>query len=929
MVYRPNSGWARRDVLAIAASAATPTSLIPSVAAASSEAVADTAYVGTKAYGSGYFGEWVTDEWGGVAYRYDCDQLHDPKALTPTDPLFRDGRDHWHQLGNDRIVATASNFGHLQVRQDEGGPKFLNDYLPTEAAFGGGLGYASDGETIVGTCYGGAHDRFQRTFGLGYVRKIVDGGGISVDQTIFAPFGDDPVLRSRTTLTNRRAEAVDLLWTDYWGCRPYQFFTPDDGNYTQTETHFARRIFGKQFRHDFERVPGGLIERKTYIGNVGFVPEGDGGSRRRDTTPPATFFVNLESDPVATAVHARPFFVRDGASPPGAHRALDGLLGEPEGDCLLVQRRIRLQPSESRTLDGLYGYETADLSCKALVAKYRVSPATQLQATVRAWSGDGLKFNTPSAAWVSREMVWSNYYLRSGATYDSFFEEHIISQGHTYQYINGGQAAARDPLYHAAPLIFSRPELVKSVLRYTLKELRPDGGCPYSVVSHGILRGAIDGAPPTDPSLWILWLASDYVLGTRDKAFLDETISIYPVRGPKAKTKSVRAQLDLAYRFLRDQVGVGEHGLMRLGGGDWNDNLVLERCPEAARAECQAVGESVLNAAMASYIFRRYAELRRFDGASPDEADAIAADGEAQRQAVAKQWTGRWFRRAWFGPTAGWIGDGDNLWLEPQPWGLIGGSTTIGQARTLCDSFNRELRAHSPIGATLINRSNTEVNSDNRGIAEDGGVWPSMNALMVWALAKTDPAAAWDEFCKNSLARHAEAYPNVWYGIWSGPDTYNSIMSPYPGQTMLSDLIRKPGAIMDHVYSRDFGMTDFPIMNMHPHATQLFAVTKLVGTEFTADGVVLEPSLPLRDYVFSSPLLGLSRAGDRWSGWYAPSVTGRYRITLKLPQLSRVSLDLGSKLYVNGKSATFEANNKEISFFGFSERKRPLQWNIT
>ena len=47
-----------------------------------------------------------------------------------------------------------------------------------------------------------------------------------------------------------------------------------------------------------------------------------------------------------------------------------------------------------------------------------------------------------------------------------------------------------------------------------------------------------------------------------------------------------------------------------------------------------------------------------------------------------------------------------------------------------------------------------------------------------------DGAQAWDEWKKNCLALHAEAYPDVWYGIWSGPDTYNSVLSRYPGQTM-------------------------------------------------------------------------------------------------------------------------------------------------
>ena len=56
---------------------------------------------------------------------------------------------------------------------------------------------------------------------------------------------------------------------------------------------------------------------------------------------------------------------------------------------------------------------------------------------------------------------------------------------------------------------------------------------------------------------------------------------------------------------------------------------------------------------------------------------------------------------------------------------------------------------------------------------------------------------AWDEWKKNTLARHAEVYPDIWYNIWSGPDTLNSTLSSkHPGETVNSGFLR---------------YTDFPI----------------------------------------------------------------------------------------------------------------------
>ncbi|HTB10519.1 MAG TPA: hypothetical protein VK752_03060, partial [Bryobacteraceae bacterium] len=98
-----------------------------------------------KAYGSGYFGEWVQDEFALPAFHYTCDQLKDPKAVTEVNPGVLAPTEHIHQVGNDRIVAIASNYGHVRVRQDEGAPKFLNDYAPERGLFGGGFGYLTDG----------------------------------------------------------------------------------------------------------------------------------------------------------------------------------------------------------------------------------------------------------------------------------------------------------------------------------------------------------------------------------------------------------------------------------------------------------------------------------------------------------------------------------------------------------------------------------------------------------------------------------------------------------------------------------------------------------------------------------------------------------------------------------------------------------------
>lgn len=73
---------------------------------------------------------------------------------------------------------------------------------------------------------------------------------------------------------------------------------------------------------------------------------------------------------------------------------------------------------------------------------------------------------------------------------------------------------------------------------------------------------------------------------------------------------------------------------MRIRGGDWNDNLLLSHCPGDRRGECQDIGESVMSAAMAAYIFDRYAAMQAYAGGNEQVIAEIRAFAQSQRDAV-------------------------------------------------------------------------------------------------------------------------------------------------------------------------------------------------------------------------------------------------------------------------------------------------------
>jgi len=896
------------------------------------------------AYGSGSFGTWIEDEFGLPAFRYTANQTNDPHAETPVRPGILGAREHIHQVGNDRITALASNYGHVRVRQDEGCPKILNDVDPERSQFGGGLGYLTDGKETLSTYFDGGQAGlagggagFERVFGVGYFRKRVTGRSYDVDQVIWAPFGDDPVLVSQATVTNKTDAAATVRWVEYWGCQPYQlsfrsFIETMGGgeSIVQVRREMGRRfesivalVDGMRGLKDTKRFEGRTAEdeaawerakamlRRTQYGFISPVEESRPGTDFESLEMPQTFLVSLDELATAMDTDTGAFFGAGGAARPSG---LNGPAGaNPDHferqSGFLLERKLELRPGEKRTLSFMYGYLPEGFELEALVTKYSDAAAGGLRKSTEEWKRRGMRFDVPAEPWVKRESTWNHYYLRSSQTYDDYFGEHILNQNGFYQYTMGFQGAARDPLQHCLPFLFSDAEIVRSILRYTLKEVRDDGSVPYGIVGHGVVAPLISDKA-SDLPLWLLWTASEYVLATRDVGFLEERI---PARfsATAGRTETVRGLLERCYRHQMDHVGMGEHGIVRMLADDWNDGL-LATWAQSAMGEAIEKGESVLNAAMGAWVFDYYARMLRYAGDGSGLSKEATMNAQFYRVAAGAQWNGKWLKRAWLGPKLGWLGD-ETLWIEPQPWAILGGVTSEEQSRKLVTQIDKLLR-QGPLGAAQMSdgpdmRSGGETSI---GTLERGAIWPSLNQTLVWALAGMDKEMAWEEWKRNTLARHADAFPNLWYGVWSGNDSYNSTLN------------RNPGGAADEQY---FAGTDFPVLNVHAHACFLYSATKLLGIEFTEAGVKLRPALPVGAYRFDSPLLGLAKtAAGRYEGWYAPSRAGSWTVEIALPEGEAKGF---THAEMNGvRSAVKRLEDGTIVLKGSSSVGKALRWAL-
>jgi hypothetical protein len=875
-----------------------------------------------KDFGSGYFGEWVDDEFGLPAYLYTCDQINDPKAKTVMNKEWRSDTEHLHQVGNDRIVGVASNYGYVQVRQDEGGPKYLNEYDPTRGHFAGGIGYLSDGVENLCTYYSGKNKSFERIFGIGYYRKKVKNNNYEIDQIIFAPFGDDPVILSQTKITNNKEVPCSLRWIEYWGCNMYQFssraYISLIGGKKQRHPRILRQEFSREFLNEFSIIDKnlGIMNKKTFKKKNGEYDPNNLKPSFDDYYPPDTFLVSLDGNADVISNNSVKFFGDNSVSNPTELKS--GLNSELEisakDGSFLIQRNLHLKPGESITMYFLYGYLPNGFELTDLILKYQKNLAEQFSNSCQKWIKNRIELDIKDEPWVNREIIWHNYYLRAAMTYDEFFKEHILSQGHVYQYIIGFQGAARDPLQHALPFIFSEPNIVKNVIRYTLKQTRKSGEIPYGITG----SGQILPVPyrPSDQQLWLLWLTSEYILGTRDINFLKEEIPRYPIYTKFAETIKIKDHLHRCYNYFVKKIGFGKHDLVRLSNGDWNDVVVVGHISEEKHNEIKKVAESVLNSAMAIYTFQIYSEMLKYIG-EIDTAKEVLSLSNKLREAVRLQWSGKWLRRAWLTEDLGWIGE-DQMWLEPQPWALIGDAIDQEKKEILVNSINDLVRKPSKLGAMLISKGLDAIRRLGEGT--NAGIWPSINGTLVWGLSLVDGKLGWDEWKKNTLAYHAENYPEIWYGIWSGPDTYNSELSDFPGQTIFKAFEQndEEDENLGHI---GLDWTDFPVFNLHPHAWPIFNTKHLIGINFLRDGIDIKPILPKEEYRYSSSLIGFEKNKKGYSGWYHPLSEGSWKISilLNLDELQNIKT-----IKVNSSEVNYEKKDGRVTFEGTNH----FNWNI-
>ena len=716
------------------------------------------------------FGAW-SEQNGLPVFCYRADQRA-TVAMAWERPGWGRTKRHWACVGNRRIQLVADNEGQCGLWDTHDGLRWLT------AADDRGTGSTvlANGGIRLGTAPPDWPDGRspERRFGPTWFEVECTLGGLSVTRLTYCPEGERPWVLVRVTVRNASTAAFTGMLTEQWALRP---------RFAQLGTTAADRARVAASRLSYEIVtgPGAIRASESVAG------------------------------PPSSDLFGQPRHLLLAALGPDLANALPSAdsagSGESPHPVLTLRMPARLGAGAAAEFWFRFGLDDGEPVD---------DPAALLADSLRGLKARLPRAATPREPLASREITWHAALLTGGACVDGVLGGHTLDQASAYSFEMGFNGAARDPLQHALPLVYCEPDLALSVLRNTCSWSDANGRVPW----------ALDGAKqpctylfdPSDQPLWALWLAAEYAAATGDLVSFGAPVTLHPATG--GNVVSLHEALRRQFRYFVDQVGRGKHGHVRIMNADWNDLAISES--GADRAAMIADGESVLNSAMAAWVLPVWAALaaRLGDHDSADEARQL---GAALRLAVAGEWNGRWFRRA-YGPGVPPIGD-DRMWLEVQPWAILCGAADPNQARSLLDVVDTGPRAGSPLGARVKWPVPAASREHASGEGTHGGIWYSINMTLVWAAAQVDAELAWDEWRRMTLASHEHAYPEIWEGTISGPDSYNGPEATRPGGTWAH-----PGGRV--------AMQAFPVGNLHSHAQPLLSYLRLLGVEPTSDGTL-------------------------------------------------------------------------------------------
>lgn len=710
---------------------------------------------------SSSLGGWISDSRNLPAYQFTADLPI--KTMDAADKPYPLDPDPFFILGNYRLTVFPKVSGLYRIVSGERGWTRLNEPTSSIEQNSSRVEVTRSGQKktyellgLSGVCANAQRSR--RLFGCGFVRyELKPEDDIKAVRTLsIAPSNDktigQPALVVNVNLTNTGSSPCDFSYTESLLSHValgIELNTPEE----HKAVTFSNRV-----EIDVERAF--IVSHASAHSSDPGIMSGRHDANRYNLFP-ASLLLVYPKGAAQNAMSPVEFISREVST--GATQ-------------LEATVRGRLAGHESRSLTFVVGLAPEQDPVPILEFARNLGTSDDGVYFGNDWQGALAKFQPVKDPIFRRELIWNSHALLAMATYNSFYDETFIPQGMTYDYQMDLTAAPRDHLQHSMAAAYFRPSLAKSTIRYVLSKMSEQGEIKYTDFGFG--KTSNSAWNTSDQQLYLFQAVGEYLRITGDYAFLDEVTTYLP---RQANMKgSVLEKLERAMTYLREEVGTGSHGLVRLMNSDWSDMVFADR--SVLRYFFGA--ESHMNSAMAIAVLPNMIRqietyARTAVGNKAETAKRVLGSMKIYSERIAKAFYydlgERTFSRRLYFDHQTPFGE-DDMHIEPQSHLLQAGSYSVERKRVLWSEVKKRILDGEVLGPR---QRQTPVKGGLIGeyVSENGGYWYSLAGQMITGLATFDKEAARSVLSMMTFDNFARHYPSYWTGLWSAADTVNAVPS--------------------------------------------------------------------------------------------------------------------------------------------------------
>ena len=305
---------------------------------------------------------------------------------------------------------------------------------------------------------------------------------------------------------------------------------------------------------------------------------------------------------------------------------------------IALELEIELEALENKDISIVLGTGDTIIECQDLAYKYsNLNNCFQEYEIVKRFWNDKL-----SNVQVSTPVESMNILLNGWAMYQTLASR---MWGRTGFYQSGGAFGFRDQLQDSLSCKYLNPEITKNQIIKHSKHQFTEGDVEHWW--HEETRRGIR-TRFSDDLLWLPYAVSDYINFTNDYSILDvETSYIdgavlekgiderYDIYVPSEQKGTI---YEHCIKAIEKSLNFGEHGLPKIGSGDWNDGF--------STVGNKGKGESVWLGFFLGSVLNDFSKICEYKG-DLGKAEKYKETVKQLRKSInTNAWDGRWFNRA-------------------------------------------------------------------------------------------------------------------------------------------------------------------------------------------------------------------------------------------------------------------------------------------